>query len=52
MAAWLILAPFVLTRFTGSGRVNDIAVGVALVALTLPRGPVRERYAGWDRFIR
>ena len=52
MAAWLILAPFVLTGFTGSGRVNDIAVGVALVALTLPRGPVRERYAGWDRFIR
>jgi hypothetical protein len=52
VAAWLILAPFVLAGFTGSGRVNDIAVAVALVALTLPRGPVRERYAGWDRFIR
>ena len=52
MATWLMLAPFVLGGVTGSGRINDIAVAVALVALTLPRGAVRERYAGWDRFIR
>jgi hypothetical protein len=29
-----------------------VATAVAVAVGSLPRGPVRERYAGWDRFIR
>jgi hypothetical protein len=31
--------------------VNDIVAGVALIALSLPRGPVREHYGGWQRYV-
>jgi hypothetical protein len=50
-AVWLVIAPWALEGVTASGRGNDIAIGVLLFAATLPRGAVRERYAGWDRLI-
>jgi hypothetical protein len=49
--AWLILAPWLLTGDSAAVRWNDIAVGVALILLSLPRGLVRERYGGWDRYV-
>ena len=51
-ALWLVVAPWVLTGASMAGRWNDVAAGVAVFALTLPRGAVRERYAAWDRFVR
>lgn len=51
-AVWLVIAPFAITGITTAGRWNDLAAGLVLVLLTLPRGPIRERYAGWNRFIR
>jgi hypothetical protein len=30
---------------------SDVIVGTAIVALSFRRGPVRERYANWDRLI-
>lgn len=30
---------------------TQLAVGLALVVLSLPRGPIREKYGEWDRFI-
>ena len=41
--------------FTGAGvpsLVSSIVCGAALIILSLPRGPVRQRYGTWDRFIR
>jgi hypothetical protein len=35
-----------------AARALGLAAGLALVALSLPRGVVRERYGGWDRFVR
>jgi hypothetical protein len=29
----------------------NVLFGAWLIALALPRGPVREFYAGWDRYI-
>lgn len=49
--AWLILAPWLLTGDSAAARWNDVAVGLALILLGLPRGPVRERYGGWDRYV-
>ncbi|MDP2121942.1 MAG: NAD-dependent epimerase/dehydratase family protein [Hoeflea sp.] len=30
---------------------GDVIAGLALVALSIPRGPVRRSYGGWSRFI-
>ena len=50
--AWLIAAPFVLD---GAGSTlalwNSVVSGGLLIALSIPRGPVRDFYAGWDRYI-
>jgi hypothetical protein len=52
LAAALVIGPFVVAGVTPGSRWNDVAAGLLLAALTLPRGTIRERYAGWDRFIR
>ena len=49
---WLIAAPWLLDGSTTGSTVNDILVGVVLILLSLPRGPVGERYGDWDRYIR
>jgi len=50
---WLAAAPWLLT---GAGSwvavVNSLLVGLALIALNLPRGRrSAEHYGGWDRFV-
>lgn len=52
LGAWLLMAPFVLDGASDAGRWNTVGAGVLIIALTLSRGPVRERYAAWDRMIR
>lgn len=32
-------------------RLSDVVFGVALVALSVPRGPVHDRYGTWDPFV-
>jgi nucleoside-diphosphate-sugar epimerase/uncharacterized membrane protein len=49
--AWIIAAPWVLSGATSVGRWNDVVVGVLLILLALPRGPIRERYGDWDRYV-
>ncbi|MGD9889921.1 MAG: vitamin K epoxide reductase family protein [Dehalococcoidia bacterium] len=48
---WIIVAPWLLGGSTASGTVNGLIVGGLLIALGIPRGPVRERYGGWNRWI-
>jgi len=50
-AVWLVVAPWALTGSTSALAWSDVVSGVLLFALTLPRGALRERYAGWDRWI-
>lgn len=52
LGAWLLMAPFVLDGASDAGRWNAVGAGVLIIALMLPRGPVRDRYAAWDRMIR
>jgi len=35
----------------GSGLISHIVVGLALSALAIPRGMIKESYGAWDRFI-
>jgi len=50
--AWVMAAPWLLTGAARTAMWNDMLAGVVLIAASIPRGPVRERYAAWDRLIR
>jgi hypothetical protein len=49
--AWIVTAPWLLSGATAGAKCTDVAVGLLLIALSFPRGKVRERYAAWDRLI-
>jgi len=51
LGAWVIAAPWLLGGMPGDARWAAVIAGAAIVLLALPRGTVRERYAGWDRYI-
>ncbi|MGR3638162.1 SPW repeat domain-containing protein, partial [Alterinioella nitratireducens] len=49
---WLITAPWFLDGGTVAGSLVGILAGIALIALSLPRGKrSKEHYGSWDRFI-
>ncbi|MFC6643859.1 SPW repeat domain-containing protein [Sulfitobacter profundi] len=49
---WLIVAPWVLSGGTVAGSMIGVLSGIALVALSLPRGKrSAEHYGSWDRYI-
>ena len=52
LGAWVILAPWVLSGAAISATWNDAIVGGFVILLVVPRGPVRERYGSYQRFIR
>lgn len=45
-------SPFLLAGAQGTGRINDLIVGLAVVALSFPRGPIKESFGTWDRLVR
>jgi SPW repeat len=51
LGGWIPLAPWVLAGATHGSRWHDLGAGVLLVLLGLPRGPVRERFGSWQRYI-
>lgn len=50
--AWFLAAPWLLSGSTTASAWNDVAIGGALILLSVRRGPVKERYGEWQRFIR
>ena len=50
--AWLIAAPWLLEGGSSAAAIASGIAGVALIALSLPRGPVHSHYGEWDRLIR
>ena len=49
---WLVLSHWLLTGAPVTARITTTLAGLALIALSLPRGPVVESYGSADRFIR
>lgn len=50
--AWLVAAPFVLEGTGRFGTAVSILAGLALIALSLPRGKrSEEHYASWDKYV-
>jgi hypothetical protein len=48
----LVSVPWFLGGATLGSQANDVITGLLILGLGLPRGPKRESYAGWDRFVR
>ena len=53
LGLWLIAAPWLLSGVpSGFATVNSVIAGLALIALSLPRGRrSAEHYGGWDRLV-
>ena len=50
--AWLIAAPWFLDGVGSSLAIwNGMVSGALLIILSIPKGPVRDSYAGWNRFV-
>ncbi len=52
LGAWLVVAPWILDGATTASTANDVVIGLALIALSIPRGPILQRYASWQRYVR
>lgn len=49
---WLIAAPWLLDGVASPLAIwNGVICGVLLIALAIPRGAIKDSYAGWDRYI-
>jgi len=48
---WMLLAPWLLDGGTPTWPLISVASGLTLIALSLRRGPVEDRYGSWQRFI-
>ncbi|WP_443726232.1 SPW repeat domain-containing protein [Rhizobium mongolense] len=52
LGAWIAASPFVLQDATSLGTAGDVAAGLFLIGLSLPRGNrSEEHYGSWDRLI-
>ncbi len=50
--AWLIAAPWLLDGIVSPLAIwNGVICGALLVVLAIPRGQIKDSYAGWDRYI-
>jgi hypothetical protein len=49
---WLIAAPWLLSGAVSAASWASVVAGVAVILLSLPRGPLsKEHYGGWDRYV-
>jgi len=47
----IVLTPWLLAGASPAARLSDLVAGALLIALSVPRGLIRNRYGGWDPFI-
>ena len=52
LGLWLVAAPFVLSGANTAAMINGVIAGLLIVAVSPPRGRVKDRYGSWDRFVR
>ncbi len=48
----LIIAPWFAPQVDTISLINNIVIGLAIIGLSFPKGPIRERYGSWEKMIR
>ena len=52
LGAWLMAAPWLLDGIASPlATWNGVICGAILIALAIPRGRIKDSYAGWDRYV-
>lgn len=51
LALAIIAAPWVLPGASLVARANDLAAGLIVIGLSLRRGPIRDCYGAWNRYV-
>jgi uncharacterized membrane protein len=51
LALMVIAAPWLAAGVPQLGRIGALAAGLLVIALAFPRGPRRESYGRWDRWV-
>lgn len=49
---WLIIAPWVLTGDSTVAAAGSVIIGVSVMMLSIPKGPIKYRYAGWNKLLK
>ncbi|MCA9223230.1 MAG: vitamin K epoxide reductase family protein [Planctomycetales bacterium] len=52
LALLVIGLPWLLTGGDTASHINNAVCGIAVILLSIPRGPKQEMYGRWDRFVR
>ncbi|AGB33998.1 Vitamin K epoxide reductase [Natrinema pellirubrum DSM 15624] len=50
LAGWIIAVPWLLSGVPMIAAVNAVVAGVLVILLSVPRGPIVDRYDGWERY--
>jgi hypothetical protein len=48
---WLMAAPWVLEGGSSVANIGGLIAGIGVVVLSIPKGEIRNRYAGWNKLI-
>ncbi len=51
LGAWVVAAPWLLGAPSTLAMLNGVVAGVALVALNVPTGTIRDQYGFWQEYI-
>jgi len=52
LGIWLLVSPWVLDGGGEGSTLGSVALGIALVILSLRRGPIRHRYGNWNALLK
>lgn len=52
LGLWLVAAPFLAAGSNLAATVSGVVAGALVIALSIPRGAIRERYGGWQQWVR
>ncbi|WP_226483353.1 vitamin K epoxide reductase family protein [Natrinema amylolyticum] len=50
LAGWVLVAPWLITGVPTIAAINATVAGVLIVLLSVPRGPITDRYGGWESY--
>jgi len=49
---WLLASPWFLAGAELAATIGSVVAGLLVIVLSLPRGPIHHRYAGWSALLR